>query len=338
MAGADGQTPNNLIDELAENPFAFDFFRAIRLLENSRPDLPRIGFSNSPSEDPIRFCQRPSLAFAPSTLEALEKRADDQVPKLFVRSFGLFGPNGPLPPHLTEYAFEREYNERDRTFAAFADIFHHRLISFFYRAWAANQKSVDLDRSEGGRFATFIGSFFGVGMESLQNQDAVSDLSKLYFSGRLSCQTRNAEGLEAILGSYFEIKTEIVTFVGHWSRLPGGSVCRLGSSPETGCMGVNIIVGSHFFEAQLNFRIRLGPMSFSEYERMLPQGASFNRLRYWVRNYCGEHFFWDVQLVLRAGEVPEIKLGGAGRLGWTTWLKSMPFTRDADELILIPPD
>ncbi len=54
-------------------------------------------------------------------------------------------------------------------------------------------------------------------------------------------------------------------------------------------------------------------------------------------NYCGEHFFWDVQLVLAAAEVPATRLGAAGRLGWDTWLKTQPFTRDADDLILNPP-
>ena len=106
MAGTTGQTPNYLTDELARNPFAFDFFRAVRLLENSRRDLPRIGRSLSPSEDPLRFCQNPSLAFAPSSLESFQQRAEDPVPKLFLRFFGLLGPNAPLPPHLTEYAFE----------------------------------------------------------------------------------------------------------------------------------------------------------------------------------------------------------------------------------------
>jgi type VI secretion system protein ImpH len=334
MAGTTGQAPNHLIDELAKNPFAFDFFRAVRLLENSRPDLPRIGWSQSPAEDPLRFCQNPSLAFAPSALEALQCPPGGGCPKLFIRFFGLLGPNAPLPPHLTEYAYERILHYGDRTFAEFLNVFHHRLVSFLYRAWAANQKAVDLDRDKGSRYSLFIGSSLGVGTEALQNRDEVQDWARLYFAGRLSCQTRNAEGLEAILQEYFEIHTELQTFVGRWMDLPSDSLCRLGDSPDTGRMGVTCILGSSFYEAQLNFRVRLGPMSFADYERMLPQGRAFRRLKYWVLSYCGEEFFWDMQLVLRAGEVPETQLGRAGRLGWTTWLKTQPFTRDADDLVL----
>jgi type VI secretion system protein ImpH len=338
MAGANGQTPNPLIAELQRDPFRFDFFRATRLLEASRPDLPRIGASLSPAQDPVRFCQNPSLVFAPSTLEGLKQGPSDSCPRLFVRFLGLLGPNAPLPPHLTEYAYERILHHGDRTFAEFLNVFNHRLISFFYRAWAANQKAVDLDRPDEQRFAVFVGSFLGLGMESLQNRDPVQDWAKLYFSGRLACQTRNAEGLQAILTEYFEIPAKIETFVGRWMSLPAENVCRLGESPETGSLGVTAILGSRFYECHLNFRIRLGPMHLVDYERLLPSGEAFKRLKAWVLDYCGEHFFWDAQFVLRADEVPEVHLGRAGRLGWTTWLKSEPFTSDAEDLVLQPPE
>lgn len=337
MAGTDGQTPDHLIEQLANEPFAFDFFRAVRLLESRWPDQPRIGHSFSPAQDPVRFCQNPSLNFAPSTLEAFRQTGSDAVPKLLVRFFGLLGPNAPLPPHLTEYAYERHLHHGDRTLASFLNVFHHRLISFFYRAWAANQKAVDLDRPDQQRFATFLGSFLGLGMESLQDRDPVQDAAKLFFCGHLSCQTRNAEGLEAILQQYFDVPTEVHTFVGRWIPLPADSLCQLGQSPQTGTLGRTAIAGSRFWDCQLSFRIRMGPMKLRDYERMLPCGQSFQRLKYWVLNYCGQHFFWDAHLVLEAGEVPQTVLGRAGRLGWTSWVKTRPFVCDAEDLVLVPP-
>ena len=83
--------------------------------------------------------------------------------------------------------------------------------------------------------------------------------------------------------------------------------------------------------------MRFGPMSLADYERMLPHGAAFERVKYWVLNYCGEHFFWDLQLVLRAEEVPPTRLGHSSRLGWTTWLQTKTPDRDAEDLILNPP-
>ena len=267
-----------------------------------------------------------------------------------VRFFGLFGPNGPLPLHFTEYAHEQQLHEKDNTFVEFCDLFHHRLLSLFYRAWAVNQKAVDFDRAEGAanehlprsedwsgpRFGLYIGSLFGLGMESVRDRDEISDWAKLFYSGRLACQTRNAEGLGAIVQDYFGMPTQIQSFFGQWLQLPPASICRLGEAPASGSLGVTTIVGSRFWDCQLKFRIRLGPMKFAEWQRFIPIGKSFRQLKCWVMNYVAEEFFWDIQLVLKAAEVPEISLGQAGLLGWTSWLKSMPFKRDADDLVLNP--
>ena len=337
MAGTGGETPDSLIEALAKDPFAYDFFQAVRLLQSRFPDRPRIGTSVSPGQDPVRFAQTPSLAFPSSTIESVQMDAASGLPRMFVNFFGVMGANGPLPIHLTEYARERERHFGDRTISAFLNVFNHRLVSFFFRAWAASQKAVDLDRPDDQSYPTYVGSLFGLGLDSLQNRDAVHDWAKLYFAGHLSCQTRNAEGLESILAEYFEIKTEVQTFQGRWLDLPQDSICKLGDSPETGSLGLTSIVGSRIWECQLGFRIRLGPMSIRDYERMLPGGDAFERLKYWVLNYCGEHYFWDVQLVLRASEAPSIALGKSGRVGWTTWLKTKPLPRDADDLVLVPP-
>src|SRR5438132_5786861 len=180
MADAHGNTPNPVIEQLVKCPYPFDFFRAVRLLESQRPDLPRIGFSVAPGEDPVRFWQNPSLRFAPASLDSVRPGGPDSVPRIAVNFFGLFGPNAPLPPHMTEYVMERELHHHDPTITAFFNLFHHRLLTLFYRAWAANQKVVDLDRhsacgpsqkttrDEDQRYAIYIGALFGIGMEELQ--------------------------------------------------------------------------------------------------------------------------------------------------------------------------
>ncbi|HWN93610.1 MAG TPA: type VI secretion system baseplate subunit TssG [Methylomirabilota bacterium] len=333
MAGSTGTETNYLMQRLAAEPFAFDFFRAVRLLQASQRDLPPVGYSLSPQQDGLRFVQNPSLTFAPSTLESLVFGPDGR-PRLGVKFFGLFGPYGPLPPHLTEYAHERKHNFGDPTLVAFANVFHHRLISFFFRAWSASQKAVDMDRNVDRRYPIYVGSLFGIGMESLQDRDPVPDLAKLFFAGRLACPARNAEGLEMILQAFFEIPTRIETFVGQWIDLPAESCCRLGASPDTGSLGLTTIVGSKMWDCQIKFSIRVGPMSLKDYERMLPDGEAFQRLQKWVLNYVGHEFMFDVQLVLRKEEVPDVKLGVTGKLGWTTWMKSAPLPHDADDLVM----
>lgn len=332
MAGSTGQTSDSVVQQIAADPFSYDFMRAVRLLQAAHPELPRVGWSLSAQDDLLRFWQNPSLAFAPSTIESVEMVAGK--PRMAVHFFGLFGPAGPLPPHLTEYARDRQRHADDPTFVAFANIFHQRLLSFYFRAWSSSQKALDLDRRPDQRYPAYVGSFFGLGQEGVQDCDAVPDWAKLFFSGRLSCPTRNAEGLEAILQAFFEIPTRIETFTGQWIDLPRESLCKLGDSPETGSLGVTTIVGSRMWDCQLKFTIRVGPMTLAEYERMLPGRPSFERLKHWVLNYVGYEFMFDVQLILKKEEVPKMKLGATGQLGWTTWTKSGALPKDADDLVI----
>ncbi len=338
MAGKVGHAAHSLIERMQKNPERFDFFQATRLMECAHPRCPPVGHSLRPDQDPLRYGQEPSLQFAPSTLHALITDEDDRdkPPRLMVHFLGLLGPNGPLPLHLTDYAHARILHEEDATFARFLDMFNHRTLSLFYDAWARNRQEVSYERSEKDSFAMYIGSFFGIGLDSLRHRDAVPDEAKLHYSGHLVCQTRHVEGLRSYLDEYFGIKVDIQEFMGQWVDLPANNLCHLGESPDTGTLGESIITGTRIWDCQQKFRIRMGPMHLADYERMLPRNPSFNRLRSWVENYISYTLSWDVQLVLYAADVPDIQLGIGGRLGWTTWLKSKPLTEDADDLILHP--
>jgi len=334
MAGTDGQTPDTLIAKLTEQPFTFDFNAAVRLLQSRFPQQPRIGHSLSPARDPVRFAQSPALDFASSTIEAVRQKDASRPPVLYSRHFGLFGPNAPLQFCYTEHARDRILHHGDKTFAEFCNVFHHRLICFSFRAWADSQKTVDFDRPTDQHWSHYLGALVGVGMDSLSGRDTVPDRAKLYFAGRLVQQTRNAEGLEAIIQDFFSVRTEVQTFIGRWLNLPAGSECKLGDRQETGTLGATAIVGSRVWTCQLHFRLRMGTLKLADLERLLPTGPSFRRLCDWIRQYTGEHFTWDAQLVLAKEEVPAVQLGKAGKLGWTTWLKTQPFARDAEDLIL----
>ncbi|HSH96453.1 MAG TPA: type VI secretion system baseplate subunit TssG, partial [Roseimicrobium sp.] len=149
-------------------------------------------------------------------------------------------------------------------------------------------------------------------------------------------QTRCADGLEAILRDYFQMPVRILTFFGHWLHLSEHSICRLGENPETGTLGHSAVIGSKVWDCQLKFRVRIGPVDLAQLRRLLPGTDAFLRLQCWVRGYSGDEYLWDVQVVLKKEEVPAIQLGGSGQLGWTSWVKSRPTERDAEDLVLEP--
>lgn len=357
MAGEDRQDPHALIEQLRERPWDFDFFQAVRLLECAAPRWPRLGQAVTTRQELVRFGQYLSLGFAGSALQELEtsERAGHPIHRLLVRFFGLTGPNGALPLRVTEFIRNRcrgtldadiegtkgqgadPHNfasPKDNTLAAFLDIFHHRFLSLFYRAWAESRKTVDLDRPEGRRFSTRIGASFGLGSPAMRGRDCVPDDPKLAFAGHLSCQTRHAEGLRDIVQSYLGTRAQVESFVGHWLTLPDDSLCRVGESRRTGTLGQSVVVGRRMWDRQLKFRLRLGPMGFDDFQRFLPGGKSHSRLNSWVHLYNRREHSWDAQIVLKKEEVPATRLGQAGLLGWTTWVKSQPMAKDADNLVL----
>jgi type VI secretion system protein ImpH len=355
-----------VLEQLEEEAYAFDFYQAVRRLDCAFPDKPQTGQSSRAIDDPMRFGQEASMAFAPATMQSVECQ-EGRPPRLIQRFFGLLGPQGALPLHLTEYVRERLRNHEDWTLLRFLDVFHHRMTAFFYRAWARVRPNVSFDQSRSDRFSDYVGSLFGLGMRSLTNRDDMPDLPKRHFAGLLSCQTRHADGLLAILSGYFRMPVQIQEFVGQWIELPANCRCLVGLSSAT--LGVNTTVGSHVWDCQQKFRIIFGPLTLEDFYRMLPgeahefkleeenavigdgvegrqaqlararkqalpSTASLKRLIAAVRGYIGDQLDWDLQLILRKEDAPPLGLGVGGHLGWSSWVIQNQMERDPDDLVL----
>ena len=259
-----------LNERLRRAPYSYDFYQAVRLLDCANHGTPATGLSETPKDDPFRFSQEPTLVFAPATLSDLEEATPYHPPRLVQRFFGLFGPQGPLPVHLTDYARSRIRHHDDPTFHRFLDIFHHRMLALFYRAWARVRPTVTLDRGVRDRFGEYVSAFFGLGMEALCQRDSLPDLAKRHYAGLFGCQTKHAEGLLSILKGYFGLPVGLEQFVGQWISLPEECVCRMGENPAISTLGESITVGSHVWDCQQKFRIQFGPLDLDDYFHMLP--------------------------------------------------------------------
>jgi len=312
------------------SPPHLDFYSALRRIEAAHPDRPRLGKSRLPKDDPIRLGQSPHLEFPNATLEKTEQDPNGRT-WLKIYCFGLFGPNGPLPLHLTEYAFERIHHAKDPGFAAFCDLFHHRLISLFYRAWADKEPTVNYDRPEQDRFAFYLGCLAGYGMPSQQDFDAMPDTAKWHFTGHLGRLPRNAEGLEAIVSAFFGIPAKVEEFVGEWLPVPENDYCCLGQA----VLG-NHVIGERSFQRASRFALWLGPLDYDSYKAFLPGGDPITTLAAIIQNWVGDALTCEAILILAASEVPSLRLDGNQRLGWDTWLFGQPVVCSKEDLKLDP--
>jgi type VI secretion system protein ImpH len=335
MAGQNRTAAGALEAALQAAPTGFDFFQALRLLECAHHDRPRMGKAKRAQEEPLRLCQEPYVSFPTTSVVSYEPGNAGGAGRLKVLLMGLFGPHGPLPLHLTVYARERRRRESDPTFVDFCDVFHHRMLSLFYRAWADARPYVHFDRPAEDRFGFYVAALCGLGLPALRNRDDLPDRIKLRHAGLLACQMFHPGRIEALIRNFLASPVRITEFVGGWLDLPRHLRCRLGQR-ESCELGLNAVVGKRSFQRQHRFRIRLGPLDLADYLDFLPSAGRLGRLIAVVRNLVGDEFEWDVCLVLAQASIPSLRLDGNVHLGWTSWLPARTRTHDADDLVLRP--
>ncbi|MFC4729688.1 type VI secretion system baseplate subunit TssG [Coralloluteibacterium thermophilus] len=337
MAGPARHPPDRLTLEAAlrAQPEAFGLFEALRLLERAHPDRPRLGRSARPADDPVRLRQTPSLGFAPREIDRYEPGGEG-AGRLDTFVLGLFGPQGPLPLHLTEYAIDRRLNAKDPTFAAFADVFHHRILSLFYRAWADAQPTVQAERAEDDRFRFYLGAL--VGLTRPRAAGPVAEGGARFYAGRLLPAARSAEGLQRLVEHAFGVPVQVIEFVPEWMRLPDEALLRLGGGRDVASLGRTTVMGRRVRGTQQRFRLRIGPVRRRAFGDFLPGGDTLRQLAALVRGYVGDEKAWDLQLVLAAGEVPATRLGRAGRMGLDTWMGRRAWDLDDADDVLVHPD
>lgn len=313
---------------LESQPQRFTLFAALRRIEQVHRGRPRLGESRKAADDPVRIGQRPHLYFAPSDVAAFE--SDEGVPRLEQHSFGVFGPNGALPLHLTELAYARRHQADDPALADFVNTFQHRLASLFYRAWADADPCVSLDRPESDSFRLYAGALIGIGAPTARDRDAVLDYAKLSRIGLLAPQSRPAESLELLIADYFGLDSEIVQFIGEWLPIPVDARLRLGVAQEGATLGIGATLGAMTWQCQTRFEVVLGPLPVADFVNFLPGARGLQQLRALVNLYTNGEWSWQLRLLIDPAVMPPLSLGESGWLGWTSWLGARRTTaRDA---------
>ena len=323
-------------EQLRKEPYRFEFFQAIRLLERMMPDRKPLGRFTNPSDEIARVGTYPSLSFPASEIQTIDW-PEGKAPSLAVNFMGTTGPQGPLPHFYTTLITAR-LRTGDRTLRDFLDLFHHRMISFFYQAWEKYRFAVSYERGERDRFSHHLLDLIGLGTLGMQERLAVPDDAFLFFAGILGQRPHSAHALELLLNDYFEVPVEVIQLVGGWFRLDDETECCIGErSTPSEKLGGGAVVGDEVWNQQASARIRIGPLELEDYLDFLPNGSAYEPLRALLRFWTNEEIDFEVQLILKRDEVPQCQLGGEGdgapQLGWVTWMKTKPMDRHPEETI-----
>jgi type VI secretion system protein ImpH len=330
-------TASEVRADLTRDPTAFEFFQAVRLLGLASSGKHQVGDVADPAEEPVRFSVPASLAFPPGEIRSVEDPSGGPL-RMTVNFMGLIGPQGVLPDHYTQLVAER-LQKRDRGLRDFLDIFHHRILSLFYRSWEKSRFPVAYERSGRDPLTRHLRDLVGIGGAATADSPAPYRGALLYYAGLLLPQPRSALGLEQLLEGYFDVPVEVEQFVGEWYRPAGETQCVVSDDERVaGRLGAGALVGDAVWDRQAKARIRLGPLSRKRYLEFLPGGAAHQELRQLTRFFGGDALEFGAQLVLARDDVPPCILGAdAGEglpLGWSTWVRTAPPTRDPDDTIL----
>ena len=344
-----------LLHRLFTRGWEFDFFQAVWLLDRYAGERVAVGERGPIGREAFRFRPDVQMGFPPADIrrirECHDHVTDDEYYQVDVTFLGLYGASTPLPLHyavdilrMVEQAAvrpeeqagperapadrppaDRAEEESGRAPARdFLDIFHHRLISLFYRSWLKYR----YDRAYGMPHRDVVTDYLlwliGCSPQAEEATLGVSPVRMLRYTGILTQHPRSAASLEGVLSDYWaDYPLELQQCVGRWVPVPpddlncaGVANCRL---------GVDLTVGEQVYDLSGAFNISLGPVDWEAYTLFLPDGPRFAQTRALVQLYCADPLASRIEVRLRAGEVPEMQLSSDGegsRLGYTSWART----------------
>ncbi len=332
MAAFGWRKDRSLVEQLFAEPYRFDFFQAVSLLERLTPQAADVGESAPRAPEPVRFRSSLMAAFPASEIDHLQLGASGEAPEMTVNFLGLAGGFGPLPPPLSEHVLART-RRGDTAARDFLDVFNHRLIALMYRLRARRRPSLVRGAPDDSVFAFCLWALFGQAIPSLRGRlarpapdakPALSDRSLLHYAGLLAQAPRSLHGLERVLADYFGVAVQGAALQGRWLPIDPAEEMRLGRANSR--LGGGAALGCRAWDQQAGLSLALGPMPRARFLDFLPGAPAYAPLSALVAFYVETPVEPEYCLLLRAEDVPGTRLGRehGARLGWTSFLTTKP--------------
>ncbi|TWU31951.1 type VI secretion system baseplate subunit TssG [Novipirellula artificiosorum] len=355
----------SVIDRLVTQPHRFSFYQAVRLLLASGAarslgaNEGRVGTIENASAEAIRFRSQAALEFPateivsvkvpPSQSDDLDGdangRGQDRSPiEMEIAFWGLVGPVGALPNHYTQLVIDRA-RDHDTSLLDFLDLFSHRQLSLFYRAWekyfvpAGVERALRQHDPAADLLRESLLSIVGRGTRNVRDRLEILDDVCVYYGGLFNDRP-NAESLSQMVADFLGLDTQVLSLFGQWLLLPPSEQSRLGALDGHSRLGTDTVLGEKVWDPTSKFRISIGPVRYKDFLSLMPTGDSLIPISQLIRSYVGCEFSFDLQVVLIASEIPPCQLGGVSRselpqanLGWNTWLCSQTPTKDSHDAV-----
>jgi type VI secretion system protein ImpH len=311
-----------LMHALLEKAHSFSFFQLVQLLQRYSGGSP-VGSDGHAAAESIRFRPAVSLAFPTADVQKLEPAESDDPTRPRFRittSFmGLYSADSPLP---TFYAEDLIWKETDRDAARdFVDLFHHRALSLFYRAWEKYRYGIRFRHEGGDEYSQRLFSLIGLGTAPLIKSTGIPSVRLLRYAGLITHRPHSAAALAGILKDYFGLSNvEIDQCSERWVRIGTSQQNRLGI--RNCSLGSDLCIGGRVRDRIGKFRVIIGPVGLQDFTRFLPVSTEYASMINLIRYFVTDRLDFDFKVTLRAEEAPPLCLSSQTpqRLGWTSCL------------------
>jgi type VI secretion system protein ImpH len=339
---------------LQATPYRFQFMQAVRVLLIS---LRRAGVPPERAlRDILRFQNSLSLSFPASEIEALLTEPVSEAPGdglpdtlnlahvwITPAFIGLLGGNGTLPLHYTERIAAYEHATHDRAARAYLDMFSHRIVSLFFKAWGKYRVEHSLDVHGKDEFRPLLLALAGKQANAWRT-DGVRQVGldgdvAAFYAGLLRQRPMSATALRCILPDYFGVPITIEQFTGAWDTIADDRQCKMGGSNAT--LGYSGALGVRRWRHDLRVTLRIGPLSKNDFERFLPGAPGAQALKAMLAMVGVAGLQYLAHVILKPEEVEPLELAGGAqqgvRLGWDARIGTAAPNQPTDVRYLLRP-
>lgn len=339
--------PTDVIQRLLDAPWRFDLVQALRLIDLWLRRHGRAGDDDWRRH--VRFQNTLSMDFPASQIEGLTVRGKEPITSsaalqaavergelesiTFTPAFlGFFGVTGVMPHFYTDDIVDQIHDDHYEGTRAFFDIFYNRIMALYFQAACKHRVQHRLDARGDVAILPLQLALAGRTAAPPASGDAdVIDTFAAHYAGLLRHRPVSASLIETILADYFEAPVRIEQFVGVYDRVRHEERCRLGVACAT--LGRGTLLGARVRECDTRARVRIGPLSIADYERLLPGAPGAAELKRLLALFATPTIHFELRLILRAADVVPVDFAAAhgNRLGYDSCLVSRAEAHDRDD-------
>lgn len=314
-----------------------NFIRFCELLELAAPDMPSLGTTDSPAADPVRFRSRAQLGFPGREIDAVRYDIDNPAapPSVVTTFLGLYGVDARMPAYFVDEV--AQHRDGAESLSAFLDIFHHRIITQFYRVARKYRYPIGFRRDGTDPVSRYLLSFAGFGFSTStriarsvtglpaatekhasssarQQLSEVADKRRLLSMLGLTVQkTRTAEGLAGVLRHAVpDASITVEEFHPVWREV---------NDFEPAALGEQCLLGRGFHDRANTVRVVITPASREMVLALVPGQPAHREVMVLLRFYLGYESEADLEMHVRADLMPKPMLEPhQANLGFTAQL------------------